>query len=63
MKTLDQIFESFRPVTQFFITCAMGAMAHVDKVASVVALIVLLFQFRVVYYNGKLKKIEYDREK
>lgn len=62
MKALEQIFESFRPITQFSITCAMGVLANLDKVASVVALIVLLFQFKVVYYNGKIKKMKYEKE-
>jgi hypothetical protein len=62
MKEFEHIFESFRPITQFLITCGMGILAHLDKCASVLALAVLVFQFKVVYYNAKLKKIEYEKE-
>jgi len=63
MKELEQIFESLRPVTQVCLACAMGALAHLDKIASVVALAVLIFQFKVVYYNSKLKRMEYEEKK
>ncbi|MDD9304374.1 MAG: hypothetical protein HUK40_19330 [Desulfobacter sp.] len=62
MKGLEQIFDSMKPGLQFLITCAMGLLAHLDKVASVMALAVLIFQFKLVYYNSKLKKIEYEKE-
>ncbi len=63
MKELEQILESLRPLTQMLITCFMGCIAHLGMITSVVALVVLLFQFKVVYYNGKLKQIEYDKER
>jgi len=62
-KTLGQVLESLSSFTQFCLAGIMGLLAHLDVVASVVALLVLLFQFKVVYYNGKLKKIEYNKEK
>ncbi len=61
MKELEQFFDSFKPITQFCITCLMGLVAHLGLITSIVALVVLLFQFKVVYYNGKLKKIKYDK--
>ncbi len=62
MKELEQIFESFKPLTQFFITCLMGLIGHLGLVTSIVALVVLLFQFKVVYYNGKIKKLEFKKK-
>ncbi|MCP4673400.1 MAG: hypothetical protein GY857_19090 [Desulfobacula sp.] len=62
MKELEQIFESFKPVTQFIITCLMGVIGHLGIITSIVALVVLIFQFKVVYYNGKLKKLEFDKK-
>ena len=62
MKELEQLFESFRPLTQCFITCLLGIVAQLGLITSIIALVVLLFQLRVVYYNGKLKRIQYDKE-
>jgi hypothetical protein len=69
MKEIEQIFESFRPLTQFCITCAMGVVAHLDTIASILAIVVLMFQFKVVFLNGKVKgmelklrEMEYEKE-
>ena len=62
MKEFEEIIDSFSPVTQAIIAFCMGLFAHLDVIASVIAMVVLLFQLKVVYYNGKLKKIEYDKE-
>lgn len=63
MKELEHLYESTKPVFQFLVTCTMGVIAHLDQCASVLALAVLIFQFKVTYYNSKIKKMEYDKEK
>ena len=62
MKLLEQLFDSLRPWVQFCVTCAMTWLAHLDVIASIVALVVLLFQFKVVYYRGKLERLKYNKE-
>jgi len=63
MKELEQIFEQFKPVQQFLITIGAWVVAHcsIGAFSTLLALFVLLFQLKVVYYSGKLKKIEYDK--
>jgi len=63
MKEIDQVFESLGPVKSFLVTCLMGLLAHLDIVASVLAIVVLLFQFKVVFLNGKVKAIELKLKK
>ena len=63
MDTLNTIFESLKPMTNIFLALIMGVVAHIGTIASIVALFVLLFQLKVVFYNSKLKKIEYDEKK
>ena len=63
MKELEQLFESFKPVQQFFITiwAWITVNLNIGIASTMVALLVLLFQLKVVYYTGKLKKVEYDK--
>ena len=63
MKEIEQFFESFKPVQQFCITLWAWITVNLDIgwASTFVALMVLLFQLKVVYYTGKLKKIEYDK--
>ena len=66
---LEQILESLKPAGHFLLTLAMGIFAHLDIIASLLAVVVLLFQFKVVFFNGKvkemelkLKRMEYNKE-
>lgn len=61
---MKEFFESLKPIQQFVITIGAWLMANcsVSNISTIVALLVLLFQLKVVYYSGKLKKIQYDKE-
>ena len=59
---LEQLFESLKPMTQIIVAFAMGVFAHLDVCASVIAVLVLLFQLKVSYYKGKREKVAYDKE-
>ena len=62
MKIIDQILEPLKPLTHICIAFFMSVIAHLDIIASIVALLVLLFQLRVSFYKGKREKIAYDKE-
>ena len=62
MKLIDQILEPLRPFTQICLAFLMSVLAHLDIIASIVALLVLLFQLKVSFYKGKREKIAYDKE-
>ena len=52
----------FKSFNQSIVAFFMAALAHLDVAASILALVVLLFQLKVVYYNSKIKKMEYEKE-
>ena len=62
MKIIDQILEPLRPFTHICIAFFMSVIAHLDKIASIVALLVLLFQLKVSFYKGRREKAAYDKE-
>lgn len=55
---IEQLFDSFDTVTRSVIALLMGMFAYLDVAASILAVLVLMLQFRVVCYNLKLKKLE-----
>ena len=62
MKEIEQVFESLRPATQLAFTFLTWLFGNLNTITAVLAFVVLLFQLKVVYYNGKLKKIKYGKE-
>lgn len=61
LESLQDLCESFRPATQFLITLFSWAIGQIGTVTAILALIVLAYQLRVVYYTGKLRKLECDK--
>ncbi|MCG8642738.1 MAG: hypothetical protein MI862_23630 [Desulfobacterales bacterium] len=62
MKMIEQLLEPLKPFQQICIACIMSVLAHLDVIASIVAVLVLLFQLKVSFYKGKREKAAYDKE-
>ena len=62
IRTLEQIFEPLKPMTQTILAVLMAVISHLGLITSIVALFVLLFQLKVLYYKSKREKIAYDKE-
>ena len=48
---------------QSFLAFFMAAAAHLDVVAGVLAVVVLLFQVKVMYYRGRREELAFNKEK
>jgi len=59
---LKQIFESFTPAEQAVVGFFTWLASHINTGTAIVALVVLLFNLKVVYYKGKNEQLKYEKE-
>jgi len=59
---LDKKFDSLSPFPQSVVAFFLALISHFDVVASVLAVIVLLFQLKASFYKSKREKSAFDRE-
>lgn len=59
---IKDLFESLSFFENAMVAFGAWLVAHINVCTGIVAFIVVLFQLRVVYYNGKLKKKQYENE-
>jgi len=63
MREIEQFFESLKPVQQILISVWAWAIVNLNIgwASTAIGILVMLFHLKVIYYSGKIKKIEYDK--
>ena len=69
METIKQLYnaivqsvESLNPLKQSIIAFSMWIIAHLSHATAIIAFLVLLFNFKIVYYKSKNEKLKYEKE-